>query len=332
MAKKNLKISIITPSLNQGSFLEENILSVSGQNYASVEHIIIDGGSTDQSVEIIRKYEKQLSFWVSESDTGQSAAINKGFRHASGDIIMWLNSDDVLLPDCLKKVSNYFVKHPETDMLHGRSIFFGETQKDFIMGDIPDNLPARYLAYIPFPQPSSFFRRSLFDKIGDLNEQLHYGMDHEFLVRAFLNGSTISMTDAILSKYRLHPASKTNSLLQFPMEWARVFSKVLRSDGSSAPLIEIMKSAGLYDPQTDLFQINCVLPPTLLKLALLYHLLIQTHYHYNVIDLQRTRHLLEVIRNTDRNFYDTNNLKFLNTKSKYLSPSVIRLLRNMTRN
>jgi glycosyltransferase involved in cell wall biosynthesis len=329
---KELTFSIITPSFNQGSFLEETILSVSGQNYKNVEHIIIDGASTDQSVSIIRKYEKQLAFWVSEPDKGQSHAINKGFNHAKGDVVMWLNSDDVLLPDCLNKMNNFFTANPDSEMVHGRTVFFGTGQKDFLMGGGLTNMDARYLAYIPFPQPSSFFRRSLLDKIGMLNEQLHYGMDHEFLARAFLSGSRISETSDILSKYRLHPASKTNDTLQFPHEWARVFSKVLRTAGANNELIEIMKSAGLYDNQSDTFILNRTIDPVLIKMALLYHLLIQAHYHYNAIDLQKTIMFLETIKQIDKSFYSSNNLPLLNAKSRYLPGSAIRLLRNLTRN
>jgi glycosyltransferase involved in cell wall biosynthesis len=327
----NLTFSVITPSFNQGSFLEDTLLSVVGQNYPKVQHIVIDGGSTDHSVTILRKHTKQLSFWVSEPDDGQSQAINKGLKHATGDIVMWLNSDDVLMPNSFNKVNNYFATHPDTDFLHGRSVFFGEGRKDLLTGDTSDDLAARYLAYIPFPQPSSFFRRSLIEKIGNLNEKLHFGMDHEFLVRAFLMGSTIRRTEEVLSKYRLHPLSKTNDILQFPKDWAEVFSKVLRSAEAPPELFQIMKSTGLYHDHNDTFEMRREISAGELKKALLYHLLIQAHYHYNASDLKKTRLFLAAIRETDPIFYEFNDLKLLAFKSKFLLPSVIQLLRNLTR-
>jgi len=113
------KISIITPSYNQGQFLEETIISVLNQDYPNLEYIIIDGGSTDKSVEIIKKYEKYLTYWVSEKDRGQTHAINKGFIKSSGSILNWLNSDDLLVPGAINSVSKAFSKHSEADFCFG---------------------------------------------------------------------------------------------------------------------------------------------------------------------------------------------------------------------
>ena len=119
MVKEHPKISVITPSYNQADFLEETILSVLNQNYPNLEYIIIDGGSTDRSVEIIKKYEKHLSYWVSEKDDGQSHAINKGLQHATGEIICWLCSDDLHVSDTLYTVAELFRLNPEIALLHG---------------------------------------------------------------------------------------------------------------------------------------------------------------------------------------------------------------------
>ena len=110
------KISIITPSFNQSRFLEESILSVLNQNYSNLEYLLIDGFSTDRSIEIIKKYQEKIKFWVSEKDNGQSQAINKGFKKATGEIIAWLNSDDILLPNTLHAVEDFFLKNPTVDL------------------------------------------------------------------------------------------------------------------------------------------------------------------------------------------------------------------------
>jgi glycosyltransferase involved in cell wall biosynthesis len=125
----SIKISIITPSFNQGKFIEETIQSVFSQEYTNLEYIIIDGNSTDNSIDIIQKYSEQLSYWISEKDHGQAAAINKGFNIASGDIIGWLNSDDILLPGALDKISNAFISHPDIDVVYGDYFFIDENSK-----------------------------------------------------------------------------------------------------------------------------------------------------------------------------------------------------------
>ena len=112
------KITIVTPSYNQGQFLRETIESVINQDYPSLEYFVIDGGSTDNSVDIIREYEDRINWWESEKDGGQSEAINKGFSKASGEILGWVNSDDVLLPGCLRVVSDYYLRNNKPDLIH----------------------------------------------------------------------------------------------------------------------------------------------------------------------------------------------------------------------
>lgn len=205
------RISIITPSYNQAQFLEETIRSVLEQGYPNLEYIIIDGGSTDNSVEIIRKYENRLAYWVSEPDRGQSHAINKGFQKATGEILSWLNSDDVYLLNTLWIVGRFFANHPEVDVVYGGHLDIDEKGKIF--------REAR-----PFPffsrwgllsrggamcQPATFFRRKVLDKVGYLDESLVYNMDYDFFLRMAFTGCKIVPIPHKLVNFRYHPSSKT---------------------------------------------------------------------------------------------------------------------------
>jgi glycosyltransferase involved in cell wall biosynthesis len=330
--KQYQKISIITPSYNQGQYLEETILSVIRQGYPDLEHIIIDGGSKDQSLSIIEKYQTSLSYWVSEPDSGQSQALNKGFQRATGSICMWLNSDDTLLPGTLEKVNAYFNLHPETDLLHGRSILFGKGRKEQTVGKTEPLPPERYLAYIPFPQPSSFFTKKLFSEVGPLNEQLHYGMDYEFLAKACLQDAVIRQSPDIFSRYRLHYESKSHQELLFSADWAKVFSKVLRSQPGTEELILLFSRSGLYDPGETVFPARKIYSETLIRRALVCHLLIQAHFFYNALDLRRTAEMLSLIFSADREFYEENDLKALNLKARFLPAALITFMRKFTRN
>lgn len=204
------KISIVTPSYNQGQFIEETILSIINQSYSNFEYIIIDGGSTDNSVEIIKKYEKHIAYWVSEKDSGQSEAVNKGFKRATGEIIGWINSDDILMPDALNKVAAYFDKNKDWNILKGYTVVID------INSNILFNLfmlkqkkwYAKHGIYF-IAQPSLFWKRTVLDSIGLLREDFHSAMDQELIIRMFENNFEIGHVKKILAGFRLHAASKT---------------------------------------------------------------------------------------------------------------------------
>jgi glycosyltransferase involved in cell wall biosynthesis len=205
------KISIITPSYNQGQFIEETILSVIGQNYPNLEYIIIDGGSTDNTVEIIKKYEKYLTYWVSEPDNGQAHAINKGFAIATGDILAWLNSDDMYMPNILSYVSDTLnIDKPE--LLFGNAIHIMEGRSHIFPNqhlDLHNKIGLEYVDYIV--QPSSFWTRNTWELVGLLNENYHFVFDWEWFIKAQKKEVNFISTLKHLSIYRIHKSHKTGS-------------------------------------------------------------------------------------------------------------------------
>jgi len=185
------KISIVTPSLNQGQFLERTILSVLNQNYPNIEYIIIDGGSTDESVEIIKKYEKYLAYWMSEPDRGQSHALNKGYAHATGTIFGWLNSDEEYLPDTLLKIGKVFMKESELDVVFGNRIVVNRRMQIIRYARVPNMHPKNFVLYrygLLFSD-ATFWTQQIHRKTGQLDEDRfqHLSMDFDWFLRLSLH-------------------------------------------------------------------------------------------------------------------------------------------------
>ena len=179
------RLSIVTPSFNQAQFIEETLQSVRSQKSSGLEHIVIDGASTDGTVEILKRYASTPGWehlrWISEPDHGQSDAINKGFRMATGEIIGWLNSDDVYQADSFARVSKAFAESPLVDFIYGDYLIIDETGKTLVSKkeiDFDWEIMLCGLNYIA--QPNVFFRSRVFEKLGYLNDSLHYVMDYEF--------------------------------------------------------------------------------------------------------------------------------------------------------
>jgi glycosyltransferase involved in cell wall biosynthesis len=216
------KISLVTPSFNQGSFLEETIRSVLAQNYPDLEYIVIDGGSCDKSVEIIRRHQPQLAYWVSEPDQGQYDAINKGFARSSGEVMGWLNSDDKLLPWALETVGEIFASFPKVEWVtslfpfgwdeRGRPAICnkveGYTREGFMAGI---NLPGGdWLAEDFIQQESTFWRRSLWEKAGGkIDPGFRYAGDFDLWARFFATGAEVIGVPLPLGGFRFHGGQKT---------------------------------------------------------------------------------------------------------------------------
>jgi glycosyltransferase involved in cell wall biosynthesis len=248
MIDKNPLVSVITPSFNQGHFIKRTIDSVLQQSYNNIEYIVIDGGSKDETIEILKSYGDKLK-WVSEPDKGQSDALNKGLALAQGQIIGWLNSDDLYLPDAIKIAVSSLTENPEFELIYG---------KGYII-DVNNNITRTCPNIIPFSpdalaaccilcQPSTFFTKSLVDKVGGLNQDLHYCMDYDLWVR-MSKVTKFLYLPVYFSCFRMYQDNKTSSKnFEFVHEilmtvkkhygvihprWAATYAKHLREGKSS---------------------------------------------------------------------------------------------------
>lgn len=207
-----MKISVVTPSYQQGEFIERTIQSVITQDLDSheLEYVVMDGGSKDQTVSILEQYAHSLTF-RSEPDRGQAHAVNKGICATSGEIIGWLNSDDIYYPGAIKKICDYFKAHPEVDVIYGDANFID--RNDSIIKKYPTEKwnVKRFQSCCFISQPSTFFRRKTVEKFGLLDESLHFCMDYEYWLRVALAGATIVYLPEIFSATRVYPETKTSS-------------------------------------------------------------------------------------------------------------------------
>ena len=212
-------ISLVTPSFNQAQFLEQTLLSVLNQDYPRLEYIVIDGQSVDGSADIIRRYNSQLKYWVSEPDHGQAAAINEGFSHSSGEILGWLNSDDVLAPDALDLVGRIFARYPQIAWLTGLGTIIDASNRRIRTSSRTGKFPffakrgwyhGRLLGFIR--QESTFWRRGLWLQAGGhVNEELKYGIDFDLWQRFAAHADLVTV-HAHIAGYRRHSEQKTFSL------------------------------------------------------------------------------------------------------------------------
>lgn len=205
------RVSVVIPSYNQGRFLERTILSVLNQDWPNLELIVVDGASTDDSVEVIRKYEPHLAWWVSEKDAGQTQAIVKGLRHATGPYVTWLGSDDILMPGAVRRMAEELDREPRASMVYGGVAFIDPHDRVIKCTAYRDMTldSLLYKKHSTIAQPSSLLRRETLDAAGGLDESLHYCMDYDLWIRLHAQGPSLNLGDVILSCYRLHEDSKT---------------------------------------------------------------------------------------------------------------------------
>lgn len=204
-----IKLSIIVPSYNQGQFLEETLLSLINQDYPNKEIIVMDGGSTDNSVEVIKKYEEHITYWQSQKDNGQSDAINSGFRKATGDFVTWLNSDDVILEGSLTKVANFIEQHPKTELFMGNLFWMNKSGHIIHVGKSGgDNHFCQRHYLFANGGPSAFMRRSTLFELGMLRDDFHYMMDTELWCRFIKNGYYFARMPFYCWCLRIHEDAK----------------------------------------------------------------------------------------------------------------------------
>jgi glycosyltransferase involved in cell wall biosynthesis len=202
-----LKFSIVTPSFNQAKFIRETIESVLGQEYPSLEYIVIDGGSTDGTLDILRSYGNRL-IWISEPDHGQADAINKGFRMANGDVFAWLNSDDMYLPGALKAVAAFFENNPSVGLVYGDALYVGVDGQLLKRKLAPQFERRELLRCCYIPQPAAFFRSAVWHAVGGLDDSLHHAFDWDLWLR-MSQMCEIRKLAIALAAFRWHPQGKT---------------------------------------------------------------------------------------------------------------------------
>ncbi len=245
------KISVVTPTYNQADFIDDCIRSVINQDYPNYEHIVIDGASTDGTVDKLKQYGHLT--WKSEKDNGQSEALNKALKMATGDIIAWINSDDWYPKGAFAKVGRYFQNHPDNRILIGDCLFYheGAAERNLIVHNQPfsfEDIIRYWDEWIPPTQPAIFFRRELLDEVGYFDEGLHYAMDYDFWLRVS-QGNDFAYISELLAAYRLHDQSKSGNGVQwnqFYPEWHKVYQRhksYSASFSKTSPLISIIIKA-----------------------------------------------------------------------------------------
>ena len=211
------RISIVTPTLNQGRYIERTILSVLNQGYPNLEYIILDGGSRDGTSTIVDKYRRYLFHWRSRPDEGQAAALKEGFERATGEIFAWINSDDVYLPGVLKQIGSIMKGHETADVCYGNMYLLdpgGEVIAERRLTSCSSRLLALGIRHGGFGvyQPAAFWRRRLYERVGGIDSSLHFDMDNDLFIRFALAGARFMFHPVSFVGFRIHEASKTFAL------------------------------------------------------------------------------------------------------------------------
>lgn len=230
-------VSIVTPSYNQGKYLEDTIRSVLGQDYPNLEYIIVDGASTDGSQDLIRKYADRLAWWVSEKDSGQAEAINKGLSRATGEIIAWLNSDDTYLPGTILAAVNAFQENPETVLVYGNMLAVDEHGETINLLRYRQLSLEDLLCFQIIGQPAVFFRRKALERAGGLDPTYHFMLDHHLWLRIAIQGPTLYVNETWAAA-RYHSEAKNRArAAEFGQEAFRILDWAQRNQPQLASIL-----------------------------------------------------------------------------------------------
>ncbi len=217
-------VSIVTPSLNQAAYLEQTMRSVLEQGYRELEYIVVDGGSTDGSVDIVKRYADRLAWWESEKDSGQAEAINKGMKRARGEIVAWLNSDDIYMPGAFEAAAKAFASRPDTVLIYGNMLAVDGRGRTINILRYKQLSLEDLLCFEIIGQPAVFMRRSAFEKAGGLDASLHFMLDHQLWIKLAQQGEILHV-DGIWAAARYHAEAKNRSQAPgFAQEAFRVLS------------------------------------------------------------------------------------------------------------
>lgn len=229
-------VTIVTPSYNQAKFLEDCIRSVLAQDYPLIEYLVIDGASSDQSVDIIRNYADRIAYWESQPDRGQAHAINKGLQRAQGELLGWLNSDDVLAPGAVSRAVQALMDHVEIGVVYGRLERIDAQGRLLPTPELPKDRLTFGLKHVIgeciVNQPGALWRRSAMEKVGLLNEDLRYSLDYEYWIRMALVGVAFMRLPEVLAQFRLSSESKTvGQTAEMALEQLEVLEKLISQPG-----------------------------------------------------------------------------------------------------
>lgn len=202
----------MTPSFNQAAYLAETMTSVLSQGYPDLEYFVLDGGSTDGSVGIIRAYESRISFWRSHADEGQAAALAEGFARASGDILGWLNSDDTLEPGALSAVGDFFARNPDVEVLYGNMNFVDVSGRKLFTAYPVLDLGVLLYDNRFIPQQAMFWRKGLYERAGGIDPGFRFAMDFDLTLRFLRAGARVAKVHRILANFRVHPDAKSSTI------------------------------------------------------------------------------------------------------------------------
>ncbi len=225
------KLTVITPSYNQGKYLERTILSVLNQNYPNLEYIIIDGGSNDESVDIIKKYEKYLTYWISEKDNGQVDALNKGLHRATGEWISFQNSDDVYFPDTFDTFGNAVKTLPDSDILYGDLFMITPTDEvTELLKTLPYSFLCQFIEGMQIHNQSLFFRKRLVDHFGFFDTSYRFAFDYEFITRyTAQEGVRIRRVEGLAGALRVHEEAKSSTIAKVGLQEHERVKKAYRN-------------------------------------------------------------------------------------------------------